>query len=43
MYGQRCSLIQTCLATADRYYPGFAALLYSDITPAQAVARIEDE
>lgn len=35
------SLMQTAIATADRYYPGFTALLYSDITPAEAVARIE--
>ena len=37
------SLMQACLATADRYYPGFTALLYSDITPEQAVARVEGE
>ncbi len=37
------SLMQACLATADRYYPGFTALLYSDITPEQAVTRIEGE
>jgi len=37
------SLMQACLATADRYYPGFTALLYSDVTPEQAVARIEGE
>ena len=36
------SLMQTCIATADRYYPGYTALLYSDLTPAQAVARVED-
>ncbi len=36
------SLMQTGIATADRYYPGYTALLYSDITPAQAVARIEN-
>jgi hypothetical protein len=35
------ALMQTCIATADRYYPGYTALLYSDITPAEAVARIE--
>ena len=37
------SLMQTCIATADRYYPGFTALLYSDISPERAVARIEQE
>ncbi len=37
------SLMQTSIATADRYYPGFTALLYSDITPEQAVARVEQE
>jgi hypothetical protein len=37
------SLMQTCIATADRYYPGYTALLYSDITPEEAVARIEKE
>jgi hypothetical protein len=37
------SLMQTCIATADRYYPGYTALLYSDISPAEAVARIEND
>lgn len=37
------SLMQTCLATADRYYPGYTALLYSGMTPEEAVARVESD
>lgn len=35
------SLMQINLSTADRYYPAFAAILYSGATPADAVASIE--
>jgi hypothetical protein len=35
------ALMQTCIATADRYFPGYTALLYSDVTPQQAVAQVE--
>lgn len=35
------SLMQTCIATADRYYPGYTALLYGGVTPQQAVAQVE--
>lgn len=37
------SLLQTCLATADRYYPGYTGLLYGRMTPQEAVARVEAE
>ena len=35
------SLMQINLSTADRYYPGFASLLYGGVTPADAVASVE--
>lgn len=35
------SLMQTCIATADRYYPGYTALLYGGVTPQQAVEQVE--
>ena len=35
------SLVQANLVTADRYYPGFMALLYTSVTPAEAIAQIE--
>lgn len=35
------SVMQSCIGTADRYYPGFTALLYSGDSPAEAVARVE--
>jgi len=35
------TLVHANLSTADRYYPGFMALLYTDITPAEAIARVE--
>ncbi|HEX9037594.1 MAG TPA: YbjN domain-containing protein [Ktedonobacterales bacterium] len=35
------SLMQTNLSTADRYYPAFVAMLYSNVTPAEAVTNAE--
>jgi hypothetical protein len=35
------SLMQICIATADRYYPGYLALLYKGLTPREAVAQVE--
>ena len=34
-------LVYTNLSTADRYYPGFASLVYANISPEQAVAQVE--
>lgn len=35
------SLMQIGIATADRYYPGYLALLNDDLTPREAVAQVE--
>ena len=35
------SLMQIGIATADRYYPGYLALLYKGVTPREAVAQVE--
>ncbi|HLY32805.1 MAG TPA: YbjN domain-containing protein [Ktedonobacterales bacterium] len=34
-------LVYTNLSTADRYYPGFASLIYASISPEQAVMQVE--
>lgn len=35
------SLMQINLSTSDRYYPAFTSLLYTGVTPADAVASVE--
>lgn len=34
-------MIDCCLAMADRYLPGVGAILFSDITPEQAIEMVE--